>query len=230
MASPVITTVSPEQPLVRSHGGKLNISWRDSLNVAAPARFGVWLVDLASNGWYGGWVFDADGSGAYSREIAAVGCPDNVPLSPVVYYAESPGAGWGGDSGSCYGFAPSTVTLLPFSVAAVEPAHAVAGTPVTVRGTGFTNGLTDVWFGPDAAPRCAVISDTEAIAYVPAGPRRPVRRVRDLRRADHRLRTVHHRRQPHGPGPEHHRHRPGQRRAGRGRDHQRQRAGQPDRA
>ena len=170
MASPVITTVSPEQPLVRSHGGKLNISWRDSLNVAAPARFGVWLVDLASNGWYGGWVFDADGSGAYSREIAAVGCPDNVPLSPVVYYAESPGAGWGGDSGSCYGFAPSTVTLLPFSVAAAEPAHAVAGTPVTVRGTGFTNGLTDVWFGPDAAPRCAVISDTEAIAYVPAGP------------------------------------------------------------
>ena len=138
--------------------------------MAAPAQFGVWLVDLVSNGWYGGCLFDADGSGEYSREIqTAVGFPDNVLLSPVVYYRSDAGAGWGGDSGNCYDFAPATVTVLPFAVTGVEPAHAVAGAQVTIVGTGFTDGLNYVHFGANARPALHRRERHEIVAYVPAG-------------------------------------------------------------
>jgi hypothetical protein len=170
MADTAITVVSPEAEIVRSHGGRLNVSWRDSAAVSAPAQFGIWLVDVPSNGWYGGFVFDADGSGSYSEEIHTQGgFPDNVALTPVVYYRDSPSAGWGGTSGLSYDMGPATVTLLSFALTGANPAHAVAGTPVTIRGTGFTGGASAVYFGDNLAPRFVVASDAELVAYVPPG-------------------------------------------------------------
>jgi hypothetical protein len=163
------TTLYPDRHVDRPLNGLLTVAWTDSLKVAAPAIFGVWLVDLPGNGWYGGWVVEADGSGSYELEVTSNVMP-GTPLTPVVYYCDYTGAPWGGTPGDCYDFAPATVTFHSFTTTGCLPVEGPAGTQVVINGTGFGPEVTRVFFGGvSAGTRFSVVSDTQVVAYAPAG-------------------------------------------------------------
>ena len=87
-----LAVTTPSTPTGVAQGGKLSVAWTPNLPVGAPAQFSVWLVSDA-NGWYGGDVFDADGSASYARDVT-VSAPVGSGYHVFVYYRASAGDPW----------------------------------------------------------------------------------------------------------------------------------------
>jgi len=146
-------------------GGKATVHWTCAQPVPPNDHFGVWLIEVESQAWHGGWMFPADGSDEYREEIALTGIPAGKTYCVAVYHNNGIDWDYGGSAWSAY-----NVAIYDFAAISIDPASGPAGTLATITGSGFDDAMEAVFFGgTPVGPRFSVIDPTQLVARVPAG-------------------------------------------------------------